>query len=228
VIDIATLTGACIVALGSHTSGLMGNNDELIGQLLDAGKRADDRAWQLPLFDEYQEQLDSPFADIANIGGPKAGTITAGCFLSRFAKNLQLGAPGHRRHRLDQRRQGQGRHWPSGAAADPVPAGPRRRLMAHGQWHWRHWLAKRTMSKVDFYILPTDSLSARLDFACKLCEKAWRLGHRVYLHCRTRRNATNSTCACGVQGRGFVPTTTPNCTGRPRGAGPRQRCRRAP
>ncbi|UVL25345.1 leucyl aminopeptidase [Pseudomonas donghuensis] len=86
VIDIATLTGACIVALGSHTSGLMGNNDALVGQLLDAGKRADDRAWQLPLFDEYQEQLDSPFADIANIGGPKAGTITAGCFLSRFTK----------------------------------------------------------------------------------------------------------------------------------------------
>ncbi|WP_412460647.1 leucyl aminopeptidase [Pseudomonas sp. SC11] len=87
VIDIATLTGACIVALGSHTSGLMGNNDDLVGQLLDAGKRADDRAWQLPLFEEYQEQLDSPFADIANIGGPKAGSITAGCFLSRFAKN---------------------------------------------------------------------------------------------------------------------------------------------
>ncbi|MBV4501434.1 leucyl aminopeptidase [Pseudomonas shirazensis] len=86
VIDIATLTGACIVALGSHTTGMLGNNDELLGQLLDAGKRADDRAWQLPLFDEYQEQLDSPFADVANIGGPKAGTITAACFLSRFAK----------------------------------------------------------------------------------------------------------------------------------------------
>ncbi|MDG9876358.1 leucyl aminopeptidase [Pseudomonas juntendi] len=86
VIDVATLTGACIVALGSHTSGLMSNNDDLVGQLLDAGKRADDRAWQLPLFDEYQEQLDSPFADMGNIGGPKAGTITAGCFLSRFAK----------------------------------------------------------------------------------------------------------------------------------------------
>ena len=86
VIDIATLTGACIVALGSNVSGLMGNNDTLIKQLLKAGEAADDRAWQLPLFDEYQEQLDSPFADIANIGGPKAGTITAGCFLSRFAK----------------------------------------------------------------------------------------------------------------------------------------------
>ncbi|KAF1054139.1 MAG: Cytosol aminopeptidase [Stenotrophomonas maltophilia] len=88
VIDIATLTGACIVALGSHTSGLMGNNDGLVRQLLKAGEEADDRAWQLPLFDEYQEQLDSPFADIANIGGPKAGTITAGCFLSRFAKKF--------------------------------------------------------------------------------------------------------------------------------------------
>ncbi len=86
VVDIATLTGACIVALGSNTSGLMGNNDALVKQLLKAGEVADDRAWQLPLFDEYQEQLDSPFADIANIGGPKAGTITAGCFLSRFAK----------------------------------------------------------------------------------------------------------------------------------------------
>ena len=86
VIDIATLTGACIVALGSHASGLMGNNEELVQQLLKAGKNADDRAWELPLFDEYQEQLDSPFADIANIGGPKAGTITAGCFLSRFTK----------------------------------------------------------------------------------------------------------------------------------------------
>jgi len=88
VIDIATLTGACVVALGAHTSGLLGNNDELIEQLLSAGRQADDRAWQLPLFDEYQEQLDSPFADMANIGGPKAGTITAACFLSRFAKQF--------------------------------------------------------------------------------------------------------------------------------------------
>lgn len=86
VIDVATLTGACIVALGSNTSGLLGNDDELLQQVLGAGQKADDRAWQLPLFDEYQEQLDSPFADIANIGGPKAGTITAACFLSRFTK----------------------------------------------------------------------------------------------------------------------------------------------
>ena len=87
VIDVATLTGACIVALGSQTSGLLSNDDALARQLLDAGRNADDRAWQLPLFDDYQEQLDSPFADIANIGGPKAGTITAACFLSRFTKD---------------------------------------------------------------------------------------------------------------------------------------------
>ena len=84
VIDIATLTGACITALGSCTSGLLGNNDKLMRQLLKAGEVAADRCWQLPLFDEYQEQIDSPFADMANIGGPKAGTITAACFLSRF------------------------------------------------------------------------------------------------------------------------------------------------
>jgi len=88
VIDVATLTGACIVALGGNTSGLLGNNNALVQQLLQAGENAADRAWQLPLFDEYQEQLDSPFADIANIGGPKAGTITAACFLSRFTKKF--------------------------------------------------------------------------------------------------------------------------------------------
>ncbi|HAC66791.1 MAG TPA: leucyl aminopeptidase, partial [Pseudomonas sp.] len=86
VIDIATLTGACITALGSLVSGLMGNDDALIDQVKQAGDRADDRVWQLPLHEEYQEQLDSPFADMANIGGPKAGTITAGCFLARYAK----------------------------------------------------------------------------------------------------------------------------------------------
>lgn len=89
VIDIATLTGACIVALGSNVSGLMGNDDDLVQDILSAGRQADDRAWQLPLYEEYQEQLDSPFADIANIGGPKAGTITAGCFLSRFTKSYK-------------------------------------------------------------------------------------------------------------------------------------------
>ena len=85
VVDIATLTGACIIALGHHATGLLANDDDLALDLLDAGEAAWDRAWHLPLWDEYQEQLDSNFADLANIGGRPAGTITAACFLSRFA-----------------------------------------------------------------------------------------------------------------------------------------------
>jgi leucyl aminopeptidase len=87
VIDVATLTGACIVALGRHPSGLMSNNEGLAQALTEAGEKAWDRVWRLPLWDEYQEQLKSKFADLANIGGPDGGTITAGCFLSRFAKD---------------------------------------------------------------------------------------------------------------------------------------------
>ena len=86
VIDIATLTGACIVALGAHPAGLLSNHKPLANDLLAAGERSGDRCWQLPLWDDYQEQLDSNFADMANIGGKGAGTITAACFLSRFTK----------------------------------------------------------------------------------------------------------------------------------------------
>jgi len=86
VIDIATLTGAIIVALGSKTTGLMSNNQDLADDLLQAGRDSNDKAWQLPLWDEYQEQLDSNFADIANIGGKEAGSVTAACFLSRFTE----------------------------------------------------------------------------------------------------------------------------------------------
>ncbi|MEZ5541700.1 MAG: leucyl aminopeptidase [Pseudomonadota bacterium] len=86
VIDIATLTGACVVALGAHAAGLLSNDDTLASDLLAAGTAAGDRAWQLPLWDDYQPQLDSNFADMANIGGREAGTITAACFLARFTK----------------------------------------------------------------------------------------------------------------------------------------------
>ncbi len=86
VVDLATLTGACVVALGKHASGLMSPNDSLANKLLDAGSESGDRAWRLPLWDDYQEQLDSPFADMANAGGRQAGAITAGCFLARFTK----------------------------------------------------------------------------------------------------------------------------------------------
>jgi len=89
VIDIATLTGACVVALGKHATGLLANNDDLANELLDAGQKAGDKAWQLPLWDEYKPQLKSNFADLANIGGPGAGTITAACFLSRFTEDYR-------------------------------------------------------------------------------------------------------------------------------------------
>ncbi len=87
VIDFATLTGACIIALGHAGSGLMANNQDLADALLTAGQQSADKLWQLPLWDEYQEQLKSSFADLANIGGRPAGTLTAGSFLSRFTED---------------------------------------------------------------------------------------------------------------------------------------------
>ena len=89
VIDIATLTGACVVALGEHASGLLSNDDALAEALLAAGTRSGDRAWRLPLWEEYQKQLDSPFADMANVGGRSAGTITAACFLARYTRDYR-------------------------------------------------------------------------------------------------------------------------------------------
>ena len=86
VIDVATLTGACIVALGKVPAGLMSNDDDLAEELLAAGETSHDRAWRMPLWDDYQPLLDSNFADMANIGGRDGGMITAGCFLSRFTK----------------------------------------------------------------------------------------------------------------------------------------------
>ncbi len=86
VIDIATLTGACLVALGNHASGLLSNHQPLADALIQAGEHSHDRVWQLPLWEEYQQQLKSAFADMGNIGGRYAGTITAACFLSRFAE----------------------------------------------------------------------------------------------------------------------------------------------
>jgi leucyl aminopeptidase len=88
VIDMATLTGACLVALGRVPSGLLGNNDALCNDLLAASETATDSLWRLPLWEEYQEQLKSNFADLANVGGKDAGTITAACFLSQFAENF--------------------------------------------------------------------------------------------------------------------------------------------
>jgi leucyl aminopeptidase len=89
VIDIATLTGACVIALGHVASGLFANDEALAGELLAAGHATHDRTWRLPLWDDYQEQLKSNFADFANIGGRPAGSVTAACFLARFTKKFK-------------------------------------------------------------------------------------------------------------------------------------------
>jgi leucyl aminopeptidase len=89
VIDLATLTGACLVALGRVASGLLGNDDALCNDLISASETANDSLWRLPLWEDYQEQLKSNFADMANVGGKDAGTITAACFLARFAEKFR-------------------------------------------------------------------------------------------------------------------------------------------
>jgi leucyl aminopeptidase len=88
VIDVATLTGACVIALGGHLTGLMSPDDQLAADLLAAGERIGDRAWRLPLSEEYHEGLKSNFADFANVGGREGGAITAGCFLSKFTEGM--------------------------------------------------------------------------------------------------------------------------------------------
>ena len=86
VVDIATLTGAAVIALGSPATALYANNDDLAAALLEAGEGTGDRAWRMPLWEAYQKQLKSNFADMANIGGREAGSVTAACFLARFTK----------------------------------------------------------------------------------------------------------------------------------------------
>jgi len=89
VVDVATLTGACVVALGHHTTGLLANDDKLAEELFQAGEAINDPCWRLPMNDDYRKQLDSNFADMANIGGKSAGTITAACFLAAFTEKYK-------------------------------------------------------------------------------------------------------------------------------------------
>ncbi|MGH8283322.1 MAG: leucyl aminopeptidase, partial [Gammaproteobacteria bacterium] len=89
IVDMATLTGACVIALGHVVSGLFGNDESLVKELWNAGEKSDDRAWQLPLYEDYQDGLKSNFADFANVAGREGGAITAACYLSRFTKNMR-------------------------------------------------------------------------------------------------------------------------------------------
>lgn len=89
IVDVATLTGACVIALGHHASAIMSPHDDLAEELIAAGQTAVDRGWRLPLWEDYQSQLKSPFAEMQNVGGLPAGAITAGCFLSKFTKDMR-------------------------------------------------------------------------------------------------------------------------------------------
>ncbi len=88
IIDVATLTGACVIALGHHRTAVMSSNDKLAAEIVAAGIASDDRGWHMPLSDEYTSQLDSNFADLANVGGRDGGSITAGCFLGEFTDGM--------------------------------------------------------------------------------------------------------------------------------------------
>jgi leucyl aminopeptidase len=85
IIDLATLTGACIIALGNDVSAVMGSDENLVGRIKQAGAKTGEKVWQLPLWEEYGELIKSDIADLKNVGGRSAGTITAGFFLKEFA-----------------------------------------------------------------------------------------------------------------------------------------------
>jgi leucyl aminopeptidase len=87
-VDVATLTGACVIALGHHRTAVMSRSDELAAEITAAGIRADDRAWPMPMADEYEQELESNFADFANVGGREGGAITAACFLGKFTDGM--------------------------------------------------------------------------------------------------------------------------------------------
>ncbi len=121
VVDIATLTGAMVIALGHVACGVFSNSDALARSLIAAGDDAYDRGWQLPLWDDYQEELDSNFADFANVGRPCRRQHHRGVLPVAVRQEVRLGAPRHRRRRA-QERQGEGRDRAAGTAAHDLAA----------------------------------------------------------------------------------------------------------
>ena len=120
-----------MIALGHVASGLFTNSRELGDALLAASATSGDRCWELPVWPEYEEALKSNFADVANVGGRAAGSVTAAMFLSRFARERTLGAPRYRGHRVGRRKE-QGSDRPAGAASRPVPHRPGRVIAGSG------------------------------------------------------------------------------------------------
>ena len=171
VIDIATLTGACVIALGHVATGLFANDEKLADELRSAADDAWDRVWRCRCGRTTRSSCARNFADMANIGGRPGGSITAACFLARFATKC-VGAPRHRRHRLEERPR-QGRDRPAGAAA--------------GAFALRH--AGRQMTSIDFYFNAED----RLQVACRLAGKAVKQGSRLLIYAPDADTAAAST-----------------------------------
>ena len=181
-----------------HHTGVFANNDALARELVDCGAAVDDRAWHMPLTEEYGEQLKSNFADMANVAGRDGGSITAAAFLGKFTQGPDLGAPRHRRHRLPGRRR-----------ARAAPAARARCCsstccVARGR-------ADRTLPpRVDFYVSEEAGDRARLRLACRVAEKAYLAKQKVVvLLRRCRRCCRASTNMLWTFGDGsFVPHDT--------------------
>ena len=162
VVDVATLTGACVIALGHHHSGLFCADDGVADKLLAASRAAIDPCWRMPLDEEYGEALKSNFADMGNVGGRPGGAITAAMFLQPLHRQVPVGPSRHRRHRLEVG-PGQGRDRPAGRPADPLRARPRRaRLPAPP--------AFRPVTEIRFHF----NVPSRTEYACRLLRKASR------------------------------------------------------
>jgi leucyl aminopeptidase len=138
VVDIATLTGACVIALGAVRSGLFARTTHWPQALHAAGEQALDPCWRMPLDDDYAEGLKTNFADMANVAGRPAAPITAAKFLQKFTAKISLGAPGHRRHGLEERRR-QGRHRAAGGAAAGLPAARPAGEPKPARSRWKHY-----------------------------------------------------------------------------------------
>ena len=164
IIDVATLTGACVIALGHVYTGLFCNDEPLARALLEAADRSLDLAWRMPVHEEYGESLRSNFADFANSGTRDGGASVGANFLSRFVDGLPWA-------HLDIAGVAWRANANKGATGRPVPL-----LVDFLLERWR------AVTQVDFYILDSDSDDARLRLACKIVDKATQREHHVFIH----------------------------------------------
>jgi leucyl aminopeptidase len=183
VIDIATLTGAMVIALGHVATGMFSNSDSLAREVIDAGNASWDRAWHMPLWDDYQDMLKSNFADFPNIGTRAGGSVTAACFLSRFTKSYPWAHLDIAGHRVEIRRR-QGRDGTTRGAPLALPR------------------QARGVTRIDFYRYAED----KLRFACRLAAKAHTASSRLVVYSPQRDVLQEFDRSLWTfQSTGFVP-----------------------